>query len=244
MEQLGDELQRLGWSKYEAACYHSLVKFGEMKASQIAGRIDSQPAKVYQPLNTLQERGYVKVRGENPKRYIAQNPRLVIEEEQKKFESKSDEILEDLEQAWEVQIERGPDSEDSAWVLSGRDGMNTELENVLETANESVIGFDTRLAWATRQVIEAIEEAADRGVEVSIVGTSHAKETLERLEDAGVTIAMTDEIDHSSYYVIDNEAVLLNIGTQDATLSFEDPDVAGIMVDDFQTYVQEEEAQQ
>lgn len=244
MAQLGDELRRLGWSKYESACYHALVKFGEMKASQVAARIDSQPAKVYQPLNSLQEQGYVKVRGENPKRYVAQNPRYVIEREQERFEAESNEILEELEEAWEVQIKRGPDFDDSAWVLSGRDGMNTELQKIVEEADESVIGVDTRLSWTTRQVIEALEDAIERGVDIRLVGTPHSKETLSQLEDVGATTSLTKEINRSSYYVVDDERVLLNIGTQAATISFTDADVAGIMVDDFQTHAQEGDVQQ
>ncbi|MDR5657825.1 MULTISPECIES: TrmB family transcriptional regulator [Halobacteriaceae] len=240
MEQLGDELGRLGWGKYESTCYHALVKFGEMKASQVAARIDAQPAKVYQPLNSLHEQGYVKVRGENPKRYVAQNPRHVIEKERERFEAESDEILESLEEAWEVQIERGPDADDSAWVLSGQDGMNTELRNLIEDAEDSIIGFDTRLAWATRDVIEAIEEALENDIDVNIIGTPHSSDTLDRLEESGATTNIDDNHNRSSYYVVDEKRVLLNIGTQDATLSFEDSDVARIMVDDFQTYAHEE----
>jgi len=240
MEQLGDELSRLGWGKYESACYHALVKFGEMKASQVAARIDAQPAKVYQPLNSLHERGYVKVRGENPKKYVAQNPRHVIEKERERFEAESDEILESLEEAWEVQIERGPDADDSAWILSGQDGMNTELRNLIEDAEDSIVGFDTRLAWATRDVIEALEEALEDDIEVSIVGTPHSSDTLGRLEESGATTSVADDHNRSSYYIVDERRVLLNIGTQDATVSFEDSDVARIMVDDFQTYAHEE----
>lgn len=240
MEQLGDELSRLGWGKYESACYHALVRFGEMKASQVAARIDAQPAKVYQPLNSLHEQGYVKVRGENPKKYVAQNPRHVIEEERERFESESDEILESLEEAWEVQIERGPDADDSAWVLSGQDGMNTELRNLIEDAEDSIIGFDTRLAWATRNVIEALEEALKDDIDVSIIGTPHSSDTLERLEASGAMTSVADNHNRSSYYVVDENRVLLNIGTQDATLSFEDSNVARIMMDDFQTYAHEE----
>jgi sugar-specific transcriptional regulator TrmB len=244
MEQLGDELTNLGWNKYESACYHALVKFGEMKASQVAARIDSQPAKVYQPLNSLQDRGYVKIRGENPKKYVAQNPRYVVEKEQERFEAQSDEILETLETAWEVQIESGPGSEDAAWILSGRDGMNTELTNVIDGANESIVGFDMRLTWVTRQVIDAFENAAQRGVDVRLAGNSHSEESLERLEQVGITTHRTNEINRSSYYVVDEERVILNIGTQDATISFEDSDIAGIMLDDFETYTHEGDAQQ
>lgn len=241
MDQLGDELRDLGWGKYEAACYHALVKFGEMKASNIASRIDSQPSKVYQPLNSLQDEGYVKVRGENPKRFVAQNPRYVIEQEQARFESEANEILEGLEEAWEVQIERGPDLDDSAYVLSGQDGLNTELRNVLEDAEDSITAFDTRLTWATREVLEAIEDAITRGVEVEIIGTPHGEETLNRLAEAGATTHVADELNRSSYYVVDDDRVVLNIGSEEATISFVDADVARIIVDDFRTYAQEGE---
>lgn len=239
MEQLGDELERLGWSKQEAACYHALVKFGSMKASQIADRIDSQPAKVYQPLNRLHDEGYVKIRDENPQIYMAQNPRFVIEKEQEQFEEKTDDVLAKLEEAWEIQFERGPDSDVPAQVLSGRDGMNTELQSVVEEAEDSILGFDTRLSWATAGVIESLENAASRGVDVVIVGTEHGKEWLDRLSDEGVPTQVTEDVDRSSYYIVDGEHVLLNIGRQEATISFEDENVAGIIRDDFQTHAYE-----
>jgi len=242
MTQLGDELREIGWNQYESACYHALVKFGEMKASQVADRIETQPAKVYQPLNSLHGEGYVKVRGENPKRYIAQNPRYVIKKERERFESESNEILESLEEAWEVQIERGPTADESAWILSGRDGMNTELVDAIENAEESIFGLDTRLAWATNQVIETIEAASERGVEIELVGTSHSEGVLNRLSESGVLTSAIDNHNRSSYYVVDGKQVILNIGAQEATISFEDSDVAGIMVQDFERYVHEEEA--
>ena len=125
MLQSRNALREMGWSKLEADCYCALVEYGEMTASDIAAHINARQEKVYQPLKRLESKGYVLIKEENPQRYRAQNPRFVIGEERDSFRSDTDNILKELQEAWETAEEGMTRAGEYAWVLSGKEGMNS-----------------------------------------------------------------------------------------------------------------------
>jgi sugar-specific transcriptional regulator TrmB len=238
MEQLKEALAQFGWGNYEAGCYAALVRFGSMKASRVASETGIRKSKVYEPLNNLEEKGYVKITSENPKVYNAQNPRYVIEQEQRKFDTESQQVLEQLQEAWEIQEELEP-QKDHAWVVSSRNGAEMELSKLVEEAEESIKGFDRMLIRAPREVVETLEERAEDGLEIELVGGSQSRRRLTRLERAGATVRELTEINRSSYYIADGERVLLNIGGGETTVVFEDQDIANIIKKDFQNTFKE-----
>lgn len=233
MEQLRDALEKFGWTNYEAACYAALVRFGEMKASRVASETDIRKSKVYEPLNQLEEDGYVKVTDENPKVYAAQNPQYVIEQEQRQFTDEAQEVLATLQEAWEVQEELGSDT-DYAWVVKGRDGASMELSQLIDGADESIEAFDNRLARAARDVIEKLEECTDEGLDIRLVSGSQARDRLELLQQVGAEVRELTELTRSSYYIIDGEQVLLKLSSGDSNIVLEDTDIATIIRNDFE----------
>jgi sugar-specific transcriptional regulator TrmB len=233
MEQLRDALEKFGWTNYEAACYAALVRFGEMKASRVATETGILKSKVYEPLNQLTEDGYVRLIDDNPNVYAAQNPQYVIEHEQRQFTEESQEVLEKLQEAWEVQEELRSDT-DYAWVVKGRDGTSMELSQILYEADESIEAFDNRLARAARDVIEKLEEQADNGIDLRLVSGSQARDRLELLQRAGAEVRELTELTRSAYYIIDGEQVLMNLSSGDATVVVQDTDIATIIRNDFE----------
>jgi len=233
MEQLRDALEKFGWTNYGAACYAALVRFGEMKASRVASETGIRKSKVYEPLNQLEEDGYVKIIDENPKMYAAQNPQYVIEQEQRRFTEESQEVLETLQEAWEVQEELGSDT-DYAWVVKGRDGTSMELSQLIDSADDSIEAFDNRLARVSRDVIEKLEECAEDGLDIRIVSGSQARDRLELLQRVGAEVRELTELTRSSYYIVDGERALLKLSSGDSTVVVEDSDIATIIRNDFE----------
>lgn len=238
MEQLRDALDQFGWSNYEAACYAALVRYGGMKASRVASETEIRKSKVYEPLNNLEENGYVKVTSQNPKVYDAQNPRRVVELEQRQFNRESQQVLEQLQESWEIQEELQP-KKDHAWIVSSRDGAEMELSKLVEEAENSIKGFDRMLIRTPREVVEQLENQAENGMEIELVGGSQSRDRLTRLQRAGATVRELTEINRSSYYIADNERVLLNIGGGETTVVFEDADIANIIKNDFRNTFKE-----
>lgn len=233
MEQLRDALEEFGWRNSEAACYAALVRFGEMKASRVASETGIRKSKVYEPLNRLEEDGYVKITDENPKVYAAQNPQYVMELEQRQFDEESQQVMEKLQEAWEIQEELGSDS-DHAWVVKGRDGSSMELSQLLDTAEESIHAFDNRLARVSRDVVEKLEDCAEDGVETRIISGSQSRDRLELLQRAGAEVRELTELTRTSYYIVDEDRVLLKLAGGDTTVIVDDSDIANVITNDFE----------
>lgn len=232
MEQLRDELAKFGWTNYEAACYAALVRFGAMKASRVASETDIRKSKVYEPLNRLEEDGFVKVTDDNPKVYSAQNPRYVMELERQQFEQESKQVLEKLQEAWEIQEELGSD-DDHAWVVKGRDGASMELSRLFDDAEESIDAFDNRFAHVSRDVIDTLEERAEE-IDIRLVSGSQALTRLELLQRAGVDARELTELTRSSYYIVDGDKALMRLSSGDVAVMVEDADIATIISRDFE----------
>lgn len=237
MEQLRDALEKFGWTNNEAACYAALVRFGAMKASRVASETGIRKSKVYEPLNRLEEDGFVKVTDDNPKVYSAQNPRYVMELERQQFKQESKQVLEKLQEAWEIQEELGSD-EDHAWVVKGREGATMELSRIFEAAEESIDAFDSRFAHVTRTVIETLEGRAD-DLDVRLVSGSQARDRLELLQRAGVDARELTELTRSSYYIVDDDQVLMRLSSGDVAVIVEDSDIATIISRDFEETFEE-----
>ena len=238
-----DALREIGWKKIEAECYCALVEYGEMTASEIAAHIRARQEKVYQPLKLLQSQGYVLIQDENPQRYRAQNPRYVISEEREGFQTDTDEILQNLQEAWEMVEEEMPQASENAWVSTGKEGMKTEQARIVEQSEKNLIAFDTRLQFSPPYVLDAIEEQAANEVEVSIVGLEAAEERLTRLGNSGVSSSLYtgDGLPKPSFYVSDGEMVLLNVSGGKATVVFNDKFFAEIMQMEYEELCEEAE---
>jgi sugar-specific transcriptional regulator TrmB len=213
------------------------VRYGELSASDIAAHIDSRQEKVYQPLRQLESQGYVLIQEENPQIYKAQNPRFVIEQEREEFRSDTDGILQDLEEAWEMAEEGLTRVDDHAWLLSGKNGMNTEQSNLFSEADESVIGFDSQFHLRPPYSLENIEEQSRSGVQICLVGHENATDGLNRLSasDIDTYIISKSDISKPSFYVADGKRVLLNVSDGRATVVFDDREFATIMTEEFES---------
>jgi len=73
------KLRRIGLSKYEASIYISLLKSHVNTATELSKRSNVPRTKIYQILNSLQEKGWIKVYSGFPLLFKANPPEEVIE---------------------------------------------------------------------------------------------------------------------------------------------------------------------
>lgn len=232
-----DALRELGWGKTKAACYCALVEYGEMKASEIAGHTDTRQEKVYNPLKRLDNEGYIIVVDTNPKRYEAQNPKFVIDQERQKFSEDTDEILEDLEEAWARSREGMSSTSEYAHVLSGSGGLRTARSEVISDASDSLHIFDRDFALLSPDDIDEIQSLAEDGADVRVV--SKDSEQLDYVEQAGAKVRCFENISKPSFYIADESKVLLSISGNKATVVFEDRYFTKIINKEFQQLYQQ-----
>lgn len=96
MLALQDQLLRLGLSKYESMVYTTLLRFHLNSATMLAEKSGVPRTKIYQVLESLQEKGWIKVYSGAPLLFKASQPEDVIErirKEQDSFLTQVQEVL-------------------------------------------------------------------------------------------------------------------------------------------------------
>lgn len=242
MADLSDLLQNvLDWTQYQASAYTVLVKDGPMEASEVALKADIPDARVYGVLSALEKNGSVKKQGKRPAIYDAQHPRKVIEQKQEEFESKSEEAKSKLEEAFEVERDVPYSSTDRAWVMASAHGTVNEIRNAWEDAEEEVLFIDSDLRWLSAKDARDLGELVDQEIDVKAVGRPSTPEKLEDLVVNGVDARSFDEVERS-YYVIDQQTVILRVGRGSTGIVFNDQSMASIFIEAFeQVYMQASE---
>src|SRR3989344_6388712 len=97
------ELQLLGLNTYESAAYTALVKEGLSTAFDISKESAVPHGKIYPVLAALERKGFVKKFTGTPARFIAVEPKIIIENvlhhkemEFKELKQRSDKIISEL----------------------------------------------------------------------------------------------------------------------------------------------------
>lgn len=220
----------LGWTEYEAAAYCVLVINGEMEPQDIHLETNIPNSRVYGILSQLEDRGCVKLKDKRPKIYDAIHPREVIDEELKKFRRKSEAARSRLEQVWEAERSQSK-RHDSVWAFSSISSTVNHVCEQYEQADESILVVDDNLQWMSRKNHRRLGERSEEGIKVSVIGRT-GSDKLARLADEGVETKEHEEV-QQSYYIFDEERVILRVGRGKQGLSFKDTTIANILLEDY-----------
>ncbi|MEM3922568.1 MAG: helix-turn-helix domain-containing protein [Nitrososphaerota archaeon] len=142
-EKLRKAFQRLGLTEYEMRAYLVLLQHGEMAANQVSEIAEIPYSKVYEVLESLEEKGWIGSEGGRPARYHARSistaleiSRMRVERDLRRIESF---LLSELSP-----ISRGLGAREKhdVWILRG------EL-NILSKLKSLLAGCDMELQLAT-----------------------------------------------------------------------------------------------
>lgn len=195
-----EALESLGLTTYEAKALGHLLRHGERTGPEMSREAGIPFGRVYDTLNSLQERGLVTVRSGRPKRYRAIDPRAVparleawarrrLQEEENRLRQHAAELEQELAR-FEARVSPGPAS-------SGvRVGEEAGREVLVEATHAAKRQVDTYLALeqvedADLALFDAFREAVKRGVRTRILlreqdldylmGTPYVRDVLDAL---------------------------------------------------------------
>jgi len=139
-ENTREVLRDMGLNAYETDAYIALLEGGEMTAMEISRETHVPYSKIYEVLNSLKEKGWVKSSESRPFKYYPVPPleatvftKLRLED---KYQSWENVVAEDLQPLYEKRelVER-PDM----LILRGQQGVLTKLEEVLQKATKEIM---------------------------------------------------------------------------------------------------------
>ncbi|NIS96065.1 MAG: TrmB family transcriptional regulator, partial [Nitrosopumilaceae archaeon] len=113
-------LDRIGLTSYEIRTFTSLLKGGELTASDLSQKSGVPYSKIYEVLGTLEDKGWIGSDDSRPTKYFAKSPATALETTKQKkdleFKENQNVILNELIPLYE---KSGTSERPDIWVLSG-----------------------------------------------------------------------------------------------------------------------------
>jgi len=135
-----EELREMGLSAYEIDTYLILLEYGQLTAMEISKRASVPYSKIYDVLNSLKEKGWVKSSESRPFKYHPISPVEAVAFTRRNFEDKyqiwEHAVTEELQPLYEKRelVER-PD----ILILHGQQAVLAKLEEVVKKATKEVM---------------------------------------------------------------------------------------------------------
>lgn len=179
-----DQLERFGLSSYAARTFVALASLGTGTARDVSQVSDVPRTQVYAAIDELHGRGLVDVQQSSPKTFLAISPETARRIFEHDFQRRIERLRTALSELEPVQ--RGSEQH-SVWTVDGRKPVTERVIEFVEDAEAEVVYAAVEELF-TDDLLAALSDAADRGVEVKLGGSASAIE--ERIDDAvpGATI--------------------------------------------------------
>ncbi len=210
-------LRELGLTAYESAAYLSLVKGGVLKASEVSERAGVPFSKVYEVLNSLEQKGWMDIERGRPARYFAKPPIEAFEAAKRKLEEKMQKLEQtvtgELQPLYEKrELREKPD----IWILRGKASVLAKLTEMLSKAQSQVMiaipSFAEGLTEEAMPLLKGLMWSSVK-VQIMIAGKLSEKPRLEGLVSE-VDVRERDTM-FGGGVIVDGGEVLLLLGEED-----------------------------
>jgi predicted transcriptional regulator len=165
-----EQLEQFGLSAYAARTFVALVSLGTGTAKDVSGVSDVPRTRVYDAIDELHDRGLVDVQQSAPKEFWA----ISADTAARKFERETDHRLSTLTTALdELEPARRSEEQRGVWTVDGQATVTDRVVEFVEGADEEIV-YMTVEDLLTEDVVDALGDAAERGVTVTLGGVSGA----------------------------------------------------------------------
>ncbi|WP_123533223.1 TrmB family transcriptional regulator [Halosimplex salinum] len=164
-------LETFGLTAYEAKCFVALTRIGHGTARELAEVADVPRPRVYDSVESLQERGLADVQDSQPRRFRASDPRDAVETIRREYGERLDRLegLLPRLKSPEPREERA-----GVWVVEGDDAVSDRLAGLAADATGELLVVVAVESLLTDDLLEALSAADERGVAVTAGSPSPA----------------------------------------------------------------------
>ncbi len=178
-------LTELGLSKYEAKVYLTLIGEGTSTAKDISNITGIPYGKVYEIINSLSNKGFSMVLPSKPMKYKAASPlesmKKARNKEKEKFKRIEEKIIEQLEPKFK-ENKCNLRSKGDFSIINGRYSVVDKTDELINRAQKNIhIQCSANSLARLTLHKDALKQAADRGINISIAGVTN-KNNLEEIK--------------------------------------------------------------
>jgi len=182
-------LRDLGLSEYEARVFRSLLETGPTTAKELSRVSDVPMGRIYDVLNSLETHSLVRSQtASRPKKYVAVEPDAaldrLLDDRKAELEAKVEQY-EDIVDELGDQLESAEPVDEPFWTAAvGPEASLDLLVERLGAADDSIVVVGSPptkqgdIVAATERVVDELEAALERGVDVSLLLRPTLFETL------------------------------------------------------------------
>lgn len=200
VDHISEHLQELGFTDYEARVYVALLQQAPATAYEISKVNGLARPNVYSALENLDRKRAVQRVGDEPARYVAVEPKVLLERIARSVVDRCDDLREQFETIKPI------DRTDYVFTMSGAPEVSTKIREM--------IGRARRHIWVKAHEAEldpyadALAEAARRGISLLLVGFG----SRERLERFRIT-------ERTTIYAHEGQGIVVGLGRHLITLT-------------------------
>jgi sugar-specific transcriptional regulator TrmB len=162
MESL-ELLKKLGLTEYESKVYISLAKLGPSKVKDIVMNSNVPRNKVYEALNSLEQKNKVMSIPLSPKEYKISEPTF-LKDDLEDMQSSMKEFLEQLAKP------KSSELKELFWVIKGQKSIQEKISVQVENTKKEILGSN-HLSKILYKNIRELKQAVNRGVKVKFICT-------------------------------------------------------------------------
>ncbi len=163
-----EQLEQFGLSSYAARTFVALASLGTGTARNVSQVSEVPRTRVYDAIEELHERGLVDVQQSSPKQFWAISAETASRTFEHELQHRTDVLrtaLTELEP-----IERR-DEQRGVWTVAGQTAVTERVLEFFDSANEEIV-YMTVEDLLTDDLIDALSDAAERGVSIKLGGVS------------------------------------------------------------------------
>ena len=163
-EEAVKALDELGLTEYEARCFVALTRISKGTAKEISRIADVPRSRVYDTVERLERKGLVNVQQTDPREYKAVSVETACRRIREDYDSRinaAENALGQLEQ---------PDADDDEgmWAITQPEHVTDRVVTFLDDAEDTVHHIVPAPEVVDRQILDALQSAADRGVSAHV----------------------------------------------------------------------------
>jgi sugar-specific transcriptional regulator TrmB len=164
-------LEKVGLTSYEIKTYASLLKTGQINASDLSQKSGVPYSKIYEVLGTLEEKGWIGSDDSRPTQYFAKSPATAIQSTKQFFETdfqnNGDIIIKELTPLYE---QSGTSERPDIWIISGVINIATKILEMVDSCRTEVLVAIPKVAeTVAKEALPKLRLLHDRGVDITIL---------------------------------------------------------------------------
>jgi HTH-type transcriptional regulator, sugar sensing transcriptional regulator len=177
-------MENLGLTGYEIRVYLSLLETGAMTAADISKRSGVPYSKIYEVLNTLEEKGWLESDSSRPQKFFPKSPSTALEamrmRHENNFRDSQSTIVNEL---MPMYTKSGMKERPEIWVARGIFNIAAKVNEIVQNSQQELL---VALPFVAENVAKPIQPILrmlhEKGVRINILASAKTKpDTLKAL---------------------------------------------------------------